>query len=176
MEEEFNLYNTAGPRLIEDPNKPVEEQKPANSFLGSDWIHNFIKKNKDSMVFHANDDIRNPLVYNSPAGKIQRAYNQQVNNGGVKVNNVIYSLLTNTQHGNTTSSTSKITSSGSVNPNHFPGRSSTFYIANEVDGDNVHSYDYFESWDPVFGKMTNVQKGIMLKLLMIYMANINKVG
>jgi hypothetical protein len=84
------------PDYLQAQTQDYQEPKPVDSFLGTDYVHNFIQRHKDVMGF----DDRGNTIYNSPANKINQAYTNQWNNSRKNVNGKTYSILSNKQIGN----------------------------------------------------------------------------
>lgn len=129
------MQNPAGPLqqipdYLQAPPQDYQAPKPVDSFLGTDYVHNFIQKHKDVMGF----DDRGNTIYNSPAYKINQAYMNQWNNSSKNVNGTTYLWLSNKQIGHNAQSDSKLQSTSKITSSYFPNRPEYIKITDEAEG------------------------------------------
>jgi hypothetical protein len=114
------------PDYLQAQTQDYQEPKPVDSFLGTDYVHNFIQKHKDVMGF----DDEGYMIMGSPAFKIDQAYIKQTNEGS-QIDGISYNKLYNKNHGKDVYSNSRTLSISTSTPIHFPNRKHYLKIYNE---------------------------------------------
>ena len=138
--EESSILQTSVPSYLEAQKQPYTEPKPVDSFLGSDYVYNFIQKHKDSMF--PGGDWR----LNSPVHRIDQAYMRQANKDS-QIVGVDYLDLVNKQTDKNVRSGEYLQSFFTVTPKYFPNKTSYHYLYNTPE----MSGHYYKSYLPSMG-------------------------
>lgn len=138
----YNQVNS----IVSAQEYPYQEIEPVNSFLGTDYVHDFIQKHKD---------VTMPSGYEfGIAHKIDSAYMNQANKG-TNVNSKTNSFIYNGPKGSYTNVTTKFNNT----PKYFPGRTTYGYITNTNFGNEATSDQRISSWLPSIGRYTSYDNG-----------------